>query len=62
MGIQDRDYMKRRGEDGPSRGESADKTLEEFLQNTLRRYPRLPLALGLGLGILLLVAWILIRL
>lgn len=40
MGIQDRDYMKRRSEDDTPRVSAPDARLEAFFDGFLRRHPK----------------------
>jgi len=56
MGIQDRDYMKRRPNDHAPRGASADPAPAAFLSRLLHRQPRLSVYLGVGLGVLIILA------
>lgn len=65
MGIQDRDYMRRRPDDAGGRGggdgSSAESRAEEFFARFLRRHPRFFLYVGLGLGALVILGLILSR-
>lgn len=61
MGIQDRDYMRRRPADAGGDGSSAESRAEEFFARFLRRHPRFFLYVGLGLGALLILGLILSR-
>ena len=56
MGIQDRDYMKKRPSGGGGQSEPLDQKLEAFLGGFLARHPRFFLYLGIGFGILFVVA------
>ena len=56
MGLHDRDYMKRPSEDDPGRAGPPDEKLEAFFSGFLSRHPRLPLALGVTLVVLVLIA------
>jgi hypothetical protein len=59
MGIEDRDYMRRRPErDDDGSGEAA---FEGGAGRFLRRFPRIGLWLALALGALILVALLLAR-
>jgi len=76
MGIGDRDYMKRRPEDGGNRprrggydagsgdgsGDSTEARLEAFFRGILRRHPRFFLWMGLALAGLVLVALVVAKL
>lgn len=54
MGIQDRDYMKRRREDDGARYDSS--ATENALRRFLQKYPRFFLYLAIGAGILIILA------
>ena len=54
MGIQDRDYMKRRSDDGDRRPPSGTGA-ENFLTGFLERHPRFFLYVGIGLGALIVI-------
>jgi hypothetical protein len=56
MGIQDRDYMKRRPNREAERGAASDPTPGAFLRRLYQREPRLSLYLGLILGGLVILA------
>jgi hypothetical protein len=60
MGIRDRDYMKRRSDDydgGSSSGSKAEEIAERFLS----KFPRLFLYCGIGLVILILIAFVVLK-
>jgi len=51
MGIQSRDYMKRRPDDDDGgRSSTPDGKLEDFLSGFLRRHPRFFLYVGIALA------------
>jgi len=54
MGIQDRDYMKRRREDDEARYDSS--STENALRRFLQKYPRFFLYLVIAIGVLIVVA------
>jgi len=56
MGIRDRDYMRKRPDEGPSRRSPADSRLEGFLSGFLARHPRLLLGVGIALAALVIIA------
>jgi hypothetical protein len=62
MGIQDRDYMKRPSDDGAERAASPEAKVEAFFRGVLRRHPRLPVALGVALVVLIVAAILVARL
>jgi hypothetical protein len=55
MGIQDRDYMKRRPDDDGDRRSSSGSGAEDFLSGFLEKHPRFLLYLGIGIGVLVLI-------
>ncbi len=61
MGIQDRDYMKRRPEDDDRRHSSSGSGVEDRLRSFLNRNPRFFLYLGVALGTLCLLGLILAK-
>ena len=62
MGIQDRDYMRRRPDEDPPGGVNAEERLERFFGNLLRRHPRTLLYVGIGVvvivGLAVLVTYV----
>ena len=58
MGIRDRDYMKRPSDDDGYSDLSSDSKAEEIAQKILKKYSKLILYCGIGLGILVVVALI----
>lgn len=56
MGIRDRDYMKRPSDDDDQDGSSSESKAEEFAQKLLKKNSRLILFVGIGLGILIVIA------
>ena len=62
MGIQDRDYMRRQPDGDGQQASSPDEKLDALLGNFLRRHRRLPLAVGIALALLLVVAVLLSKL
>jgi hypothetical protein len=60
MGIRDRDYMKRRSDDDDG-GSSSESKAEEFAQRLLSNFPRILLYCGIGLIILLLIAFVVFK-
>jgi hypothetical protein len=56
MALRDRDYMKRPSDDDGSRDVPAESKVEELAGRFLRKKPRLLLYLGVGFGVLLLIA------
>jgi hypothetical protein len=61
MGIRDRDYMKRRSDDDDG-GSSSGSKAEEIAERLLRKFPRLLLYCGIGLVILILIAFVVLKL
>jgi len=53
MGIKDRDYMKRRTSEDPETSSTLAGKLEAFFSGILQRHPRLPLAVGIVLAVLI---------
>lgn len=60
MGIQDRDYMKRRSDDDFD-GSSTELKAEEIAQRLLNKFPRLFLFCGIGFVILILIALVVLK-
>jgi hypothetical protein len=58
MGIQDRDYMRRRSDDGGESSSPADSRIEALVSGFLRRHPRFLVYVGVGLGALGLITLI----
>lgn len=57
MGIQNRDYMKRRpDDDDDNRSSSSDSKLEALFSGLLERHPRFFIYVGIGLVILVVTA------
>ena len=61
MGIRDRDYMKRPSDDDGRRGGSSESDLEEWVGRIFRNKRRLILYAGIGLGVLIVVAFLMAR-
>ena len=61
MSIHDRDYMKRPSDDDSPRSGPADEKLEAFFSGFLARHPRLPLAIGITLVLLVILALLLVK-
>jgi len=61
MGIHDRDYMRRRPDDDSPRSGPADEKLEAFFSGFLARHPRLPMAIGITLVLLVVLAILLVK-
>ena len=58
MGIQDRDYMKKPSPSAPRHSRSPEDRLEDFFSNFLEKHPKFFLHVGIGFGILLVIALI----
>jgi hypothetical protein len=58
MGIRDRDYMRRPPDDDGQSGSLSDSKAEEFAQRILKKYSRLFLYVGIAIGVLLVIAFI----
>jgi hypothetical protein len=58
MGILDRDYMKRPSDDDGQSDSSSESKAEEFVSRFLQKHPRFFLYVGIGLGALLIIAFI----
>jgi hypothetical protein len=58
MGIRDRDYMKRPSDDDGQSDSSSESKAEEFVSRFFRKHPRFVLYVGIGLGILIVIALI----
>jgi len=61
MGIQDRDYMKRRTSEAPEPSSTLAGKLEAFFSGILQRHPRLPIAVGIVLAALIVAAFLTAR-
>lgn len=57
MGIQDRDYMKKPSPSG-RHPRSPEDRLEDFFSDFLEKHPKFFLHVGIGFGILLVIALI----
>jgi hypothetical protein len=62
MGIEDRDYMKRRSDADDARASSSDSGVEELFSRFLQRHPRFFIYVGVGIGVLVVAALILSKL
>ena len=58
MGIQDRDYMKRKPGDAPSRDPSVEGRLDQLATNLLGKHRRFMLGVVIGIGALILIGLI----
>jgi hypothetical protein len=56
MGIEDRDYMRRRPGGGAERGDSTDEKVEALFSGFLRKHPRLPVVVGITLVACVIIA------
>jgi hypothetical protein len=54
--------MKRPSDDGDARTSSSDSKAEEFLSRFLQKHPRFFLYVGIGLGVLIVIALIVAKL
>ncbi len=66
MGIQDRDYMRRRSDDDDNRRRSRDDSPSDYgddgiLGRFFRRNPRFLMYVGIGLGVLILIALLVVK-
>jgi hypothetical protein len=62
MGLDDRDYMKRRPDDDAPHGSSPDEKLESFISGFLARHPKLPIVIGVSMVLVVVVVVIGIKL